>query len=171
MVGRLLGFTDLVLDALPCPCDFAFHAEVFHTPDDRLVLCEIACRTGGATIRDIQHTLFGLDLTESWVRAQLGLPLPVAAGPGRLYPARMAGQLVLMKRPGRVVAVPGEPSFPWVERYRVFAQPGQVMGEATFSGDFLASMVVSAPSRAISERRLRELEAWFMAGISIEEVT
>ena len=166
---RLLALTDRVLDALPGPAHFAFHAEIFHTPDDRLVLCEIACRTGGASIRDITRTLFGADPTEWWVRAQVGLPLGKVEDARRLQPARMAGQLALMKRPGQVVGVPGEPPFAWVERSRVFVKPGQVMDEAAFSGDFMAVFVVSAPTRDVTEARLRELETWFAANVAIAE--
>jgi hypothetical protein len=166
---RLLALTDHVLDALPGPAHFAFHAEVFHTPEDRLVLCEIACRTGGGSIRDITRTLFGADPTEWWVRAQVGLPLGEVEDARRLQPARMAGQLVLMKRPGRVAGVPGRPPFAWVQRSRVFVQPGEVMDAAAPSGDVMAAFVVSAPTRDVTVARLRELEAWFAANIAIAE--
>jgi hypothetical protein len=163
---RLLTFTERVIQALPGPGAFAFHAEVFHTPDDELVLCEIACRPGGASIRDIGRTLFGVDLAELAVRAQAGLPLPADGIPG---PVQMAGQLVMMKRPGRIQSVPGRPPFPWVERWRLFVTPGQVMQEAAFSGDFMASFVISAPSRQVTEERLRQLEAWLREHLVIEE--
>jgi hypothetical protein len=166
---RLLALTDHVLDALPGPAHFAFHAEVFHTPDDRLVLCEIACRTGGGSIRDITRTLFGADPTEWWVRAQVGLPLGEVQDARRLQPARMAGQLALMKRPGRVVGVPGRPPFAWVQRSRVFVQPGEVMAAAASSGDVIAAFVVSAPTRDATMARLRELEAWCAANVAIAE--
>lgn len=166
LAGRLVTFAEDVLDALPCPGDFAFHAEVFHGTDDRLVLCEIACRTGGAAQREIQRALFGVDPTEAWVRAQLGLPVPT--GSGRLRPATMTGQLVLLRRPGLVRAVPGDPPFPWVESARVFVRPGEVMEAPTFSGDFLAAFVVSAPTREQSEVRMRRLQEWFLDGLSVE---
>ena len=64
LTDRLLALTDQILAALT-PADsrlraHGFHAEIFHTPDDRLVLCEIACRPGGAKIREVFHTLFGV---------------------------------------------------------------------------------------------------------------
>jgi hypothetical protein len=171
LARRLLALTERVIDALPSPRDFAFHAEVFRTPDDRLVLCEIACRMGGASIRDMGRTLFGVDPLPCSVRAQVGLPPSRALQAGRLTPERMAGQFVLMKRPGTVRELPADPPFDWVERYRLFVALGQVMHEATFSGDFLVSAVVSAPSRAASEARLRELESWFQEHAAIEPAT
>jgi biotin carboxylase len=164
---RLIAFTERVIQALPGPGAFAFHAEVFHTTDDELVLCEIACRPGGASIRDIGRLLFGVDLAELAVRAQAGLPLPVKGIPG---PAQMAGQLVMMKRPGRILRVPGRPPFPWVQRSRLFVTPGQIMQVAAFSGDFMASFVISAPSRQVTEERLGHLEAWLQEQLVVEKV-
>ncbi len=164
LARRLRRFTEQVLDALPGPEAFAFHAEVFHTPDDELVLCEIACRPGGASIRDIGRTLFGADLAECAARAQAGLPVGLKGPPA---PAHTAGQLALMKRPGTVLDVPRRPPYRWVERYRTFVRPGQAMAEATFSGDFMAAFVVSAPDRRTCEERLRRLEAWFTERIVI----
>ncbi|MET9102235.1 ATP-grasp domain-containing protein [Streptomyces antibioticus] len=169
LTGRLLEFTDRALAALGGPENFAFHAEIFHTPDDELVLCEIACRTGGAAIRDIVRLMFGVDPSEAWVRAQLGLPLPEWLGAEKRTPRRMVGQLVLMKRPGRVARIAEEPpDFPWVEKYQVFVGPGQTMGEAAFSADFLLTALVSGADRAECEARLRLLEGWFLEELVLE---
>jgi biotin carboxylase len=170
LTARLLKFTDQVLEALPGPDNFAFHAEVFHTPDDQLVLCEIACRTGGAAIRSVMRTLFGVDPNEVWVRAELGLPLPVDTGSLPLRPSTMAGQLVLVKRPGAVLDVPGTPPFPWVEKSNIFIRPGQTMTKPAYSADFLASFVVSGPARQDCESRMRQLERWFFDGLSLGPV-
>ena len=173
LAHRLLAFTERLLAALPGPENFAFHAEVFHTPDDELVLCEIACRTGGAAIRDIVTLLFGADPTESWLRAELGLPVAVEqlSSGERPLPRTMTGQLVLMKRPGRVAAVPDAvpPEFPWVERFRVFVQPGQTLAAARTSSDFLCTVLVSGPDRATVEARLRQVETWFLEQLVLED--
>ncbi|WP_037601699.1 ATP-grasp domain-containing protein [Streptacidiphilus rugosus] len=171
LTHRLLAFAERLLEVMPGPENFAFHAEVFHTPDDELVLCEIACRTGGAAIRDVVGLLFGADPTESWLRAELGLPVPVAeAQQDRLpEPRMMTGQLVLMKRPGRVVAVPeAAPDLPWIERFRVFVTPGQTMAAARTSSDFLCTVLVSGRSRSEVEQRLRQVEQWFLGGLVLE---
>ena len=183
LTRRLLDFTEQLLAALPGPENFAFHAEVFHTPDDELVLCEIACRTGGAAIRDIVGLLFGADPTESWLRAELGLPVSVPArrqapeqAPGQEpersglpLPRMMTGQLVLMKRPGRVLAVPeAAPDLPGIERFRVFVRPGQTMAAARTSSDFLCTVLVSGRDRAEVEDRLRQVESWFLGELVLD---
>ncbi|UJW33019.1 ATP-grasp domain-containing protein [Saccharothrix sp. AJ9571] len=165
LAQRMIEFVDRVIEALPAPPNFVFHCEVFRTPDDRLVLCEIAGRTGGAQTRAVIQTLFGVELNECWLRADVGLPLPIETGGGRLQPAKMTGQLVLGKRPGKVLAVRGEPPFDWVERQKVFVEVGEVMPVPRYSADFMAAYLVSGPDRATVQHRLNELETWFFDGL------
>ncbi len=177
LTDRLLALTERIVAALkPSGSrlrDHAFHAEIFHTPDDRLVLCEIASRPGGAKIREVFHTIFGANLGEYTTRAQLGLPLPALgefSGAGdRPQPRAMSGQMLTMKRPGLVRSVPAAPDESWVERFWVYARPGQVIPPAAGSSDFLTAVVGSAPTRAECERRLRSLGARFEAQIKIVE--
>ncbi|HEY0640603.1 MAG TPA: hypothetical protein VGD67_23485, partial [Pseudonocardiaceae bacterium] len=165
LTDRMLTLTDRVLAALRTPGgrlrDFAFHAEIFHTPDDRLVLCEIACRPGGAKIREMFTAMFGIDPGEYSARAQLGLPLPgledAVAGGGLPRPRVMSGQLLMMKRQGLARRLPEPPPDPWVERFWMYARPGGIVPPAAGSSDVLTAVVASAPDRAECERRLREL--------------
>ncbi|AUG75059.1 ATP-grasp domain-containing protein [Kitasatospora sp. MMS16-BH015] len=166
LAHRLLKFAEHALDALGGPEHHAFHAEVFHTPDDELVLHGIACRTGGVTIRDTVRTVFGIDPSEASIRAQLGLPLPAWLTEQHVMPRRMSGRLALMKRPGRVVAVPeGAPPFPWVTRYQVFVTPGSTMAAAAHSSDFLLTALVAGADQAECRARLALVAEWFLAGL------
>ncbi|MEU4929107.1 ATP-grasp domain-containing protein [Streptomyces yokosukanensis] len=141
----------------------AFHAEVFHTPDDRLVLCEIAARSGGAKIREVFEVLFGIQLAVQVTRAEAGLPLPALEGAvderGRLRPRCMSGQVLTMKRPGLVRSLPAAPDEEWVKGFWLFAEEGQVIAPASGSADFLTAAVGSAPTRLACERALRALGA------------
>lgn len=174
---RLLALADRALAALkPAGSrlrEHAFHAEIFHTPDDGLVLCEIACRSGGAKIREVFHTMFGINLAEYATRAQLGLPLPalddVSRDEDRPKPRAMSGQMLTMKRPGLVRSVPAAPPEPWVQRFWCYAKPGDVIPPASGSSDFLTAVVGCAPTRAECERRLRDLGVRFQAQIEITQ--
>lgn len=177
LTPRLLALAERVLAALTPKGSrlrhHAFHMEVFHTPDDRLVLCEIACRSGGAKIREVFQTLFGVQLGEYVTRAEAGLPLPgyaKDAADALPRPRCMSGQVLTMKRPGLVRAVPAVPGEPWVEGFWLFAEPGQVIAPAAGSADFLTAAVASAPTRVECERRLRELGARIQAQTEIVEV-
>ncbi|GHB51806.1 hypothetical protein GCM10010347_22030 [Streptomyces cirratus] len=170
LTPRLLELAEAALAALGGPADFAFHAEVFHTPDDRLVVCEVAARPAGARIREVLTAVFGVHPVELASRAHTGLRLPALerlAPGGRLEPVRMAGQVLMMKRPGTVRGIPVTPEEPWVEFYGVFAEPGEVLAEAALSSDFLAAAVLTAPTREECEKRLRALGARFEEEIVI----
>jgi len=169
LAGRLLAFVDRVLAAMPSPRTFAFHAEVFLTPDGSLVLCEVACRVGGAAIREVLRALFSVDINEWWVRAAVGLSVPVAPGRLPLVPGSAAGQVFFTKRAGAVRALPGPPPFPWVVKATVVVRPGQVVSSAAYTSDAVAFFVVIAPDRAAVERRLRQVETWFLSGLVIEQ--
>jgi hypothetical protein len=165
---RLIALVEQVFAALPTPADTTFHCEVFHTPDDELVLCEIASRNGGALIKSVLQAMFGVDFPVAWLRASAGLPIDVPGDGTRMVPRQLAGQLLLLKRPGRVLATPGRPPFAWIERFEQYVQPGDEVAGATSSGDFMTAMVVSAPDRATCEARLREAADWFNAHLVIE---
>ncbi|MFI7382780.1 hypothetical protein [Streptomyces sp. NPDC049813] len=160
VTARLQALTDELLRALGAPADTAFHAEIFHTPDDRLVLCEIACRPAGGRVRDVVQAAYGIHPVEYAARAEAGLALPALdrlPRGARLTPHRMAGQVLIMKRAGEVRAVPTPPAEPYVEFYEVFARPGQRLAPAALSSDFLAAAVLTGDTRAACEERLRAL--------------
>jgi hypothetical protein len=175
LTPRLLALVEQTLAALK-PEDgrlrtHAFHAEVFHTPDDRLVLCEIAGRSGGAKIREVFETLFGIQLAVQVTRAEAGLTLPVVEGvTGDGVPPRprcMSGQVLTMKRPGLVRSLPATPEEEWVKGFWLFAEEGQVIAPASGSADFLTAAVGSAPTRVECERRLRALGDRIIAATEI----
>jgi len=164
LTGRLLTFTDEVLAAMPSPRTFAFHAEVFVRPDGSFVVCEVACRTGGAAIREVLRALFDVDINEWWMRGEVGLPLPAS----RLSPRRAAGQVFFTRRPGVVRAVPGEPPFPWLTKATVMVRPGQVGRTAAYTSDAMAFFIVTGENRAQVERRLRKVEKWFLTALHLD---
>ncbi|MFJ3876116.1 ATP-grasp domain-containing protein [Streptomyces sp. NPDC090077] len=166
---RLLDLAERALAALAPEGsrlrDHTFHMEVFHTPDDRLVMCEIACRPGGAKIREVFHSLFGVHLGGYAVRAEAGHELHPAVrrggdAAGLPKPRHMAGQLLMMKRPGLVRELPAAPGHDWLDGFWLYAEEGQVIAPASGSSDFLAAAVGTGPTRAEVERRLRELGEW-----------
>ncbi|MFG2616856.1 ATP-grasp domain-containing protein [Streptomyces sp. NPDC048507] len=169
LTPRLLGLADEVLAALSPEAsrlrDYSFHMEVFHTPDDRLVLCESACRPGGAKIREVFDALFGVHLGEYAVRVDAAHAAPEGVrerddASGLPAPRCMAGQALMMKQPGLVRALPPLPEEPWLAGFWLYAEVGQVIAPASGSSDFLAAAVGTAPDRAECERRLRALGEW-----------
>lgn len=170
MAARLLELTERVFAAMPTPLETTFHCEVFHTPDDQLVVCEVASRNGGALIKSVLHAMFGIDFPIAWIRASVGLPIGVPNDGTRMVPQQLAGQLLLLKRHGRVVSAPTEAPFEWVHNYQCLVTPGMVMTGAASSGDFMTMMVVSGPDRPTVEARIAEAAAWFDRELVVEPV-
>lgn len=167
--ARLLAFVEKVIDAFPTPGCSTFHAEVFHTPDDELVLCEIASRNGGALIKYLLRAMFRADFPVAWVRASLGLPVPELDRVDT-RPATMAGQVLLPKRAGVVRTVPHRAPFDWVEHFECSVTPGDRLGGAASSGDYLAGMVVVAPTRVLCEQRMRQAAEWLRQEIVLDPI-
>jgi hypothetical protein len=155
---RLVAFVERVIGAFPTPEHTTFHA---------LVLCEIASRNGGALIKVVLETMYGVNFPVAWPRASVGLPVPLPRDGRRLVPDGTAGQLLLLRRPGIVRAIPETLPFPWLRRYDRYVEPGQRSGPATSSGDFMVAMVAAAPDRVTCEQRLREAAAWFEEALDI----
>lgn len=164
LTARLLAFTDEVLQAMPTPEVCTFHAEVFHTPGDELVLCEIASRTGGAKVKHILQATFGVDVNAYWLRAQVGLPVPELDRP---EPARIGGSLLFPPRPGTLVSVPAGLDLPTLVEYDLLARPGRRLRDTTITTDYLAAVVLTGRDGADCRRWLDHAHELFEQGTVI----
>ncbi|MEU5052241.1 hypothetical protein [Streptomyces sp. NPDC021096] len=160
---RLEEFFDRVLEAFDTPEASAYHLEVFHTPEDELVLCEIASRVGGDRIPALTRATYGVDLHTAVLRQSCGLPVdPPPAEP----PAEVHGSVSILPQ-GRPVRAPGRPPFDWVHHYEVNEQlaPDAV---TFYSASHLCFVIVRGADSAQVEERLYEAEAWLME--NLEEI-
>jgi hypothetical protein len=157
---RLEEFLDRTLEAFDTPEVSAYHLEVFHTPEDGLVLCEIASRIGGDRIPLLTRATYGVDLHTTLLRQLCGLPVgPAPTAP----PAEVHGSVSILPQ-GRPVRAPGRPPFEWVRHYEVNEQlaPGAV---TLHSASHLCFVIVCGADTAEVERRLLQAEAWLLANL------
>ena len=98
-VARLVG-------ALPSCDDIrSFHAEYFEVPGRGLVLCEIACRTGGGRLAQIAERQIGVHLDRTACLGQAGLLIAEEiVGHAPTLTGSLFGD-VLVPRPGGPVAL------------------------------------------------------------------
>jgi hypothetical protein len=158
---RLEALARRVLDCLPTPAHTVFHLEVWHTPDDRLVVCEIASRTGGARIKHTLSYAYGVDPDRESFRAQIGAE-PAWPPPGRLDPAGGAvGHMLIYPRAGVLKALPTERPPAWVVGEKVAGVVGQRYDAGQKCGDLVASYIVAAPTANEVEARFEEIARWF----------
>ncbi|WP_326770461.1 hypothetical protein OG978_42640 (plasmid) [Streptomyces sp. NBC_01591] len=157
---RLESYLDQVLEAFETPPTSAFHLEVFHTPDDELVLCEIASRVGGDRIPALTLATYGVDPHAAVLRLSCGLPVPA---PSQDPPALVHGSVSVLPQ-GRPVRAPGRPPFPWVRHYEVNEKLAP--GETTrHSAHHLCFAIVSGDGPEQVEERLLATENWLMENL------
>jgi biotin carboxylase len=163
---RLRTIARRVLDCLPTPPHTAFHLEVFRTPDDRLVVCEIASRTGGVRIKQMIAYAEGVDLDREWFNAQIGAA-PSAAPAEEPRASRDAvGHIVIYPQPGVLVSLPAEPPPSWVVGEKVAGGVGRHYDAAQKCGDFVVSYLITAPTGDEVEARFEHIARWFDERVS-----
>ncbi|MET9859701.1 ATP-dependent carboxylate-amine ligase [Streptomyces smyrnaeus] len=162
LVPRLIDFAHRVLGALPTPRCTSFHLEVFHTPEDELVLCEVASRTGGALTAAAIRAASGIDLDREWFLAQAVPRHPAPRGATGVEPGRAAGWVVFYPRSGQLEALPQDPP-PFVAEERHRGTVGAIYQGGAKSGVYLSGYVVTGGDAAQVEQRVDELVQWYAA--------
>lgn len=164
LTGRLIDVNERALRALPAPQLCTFHTEVFHTPSDELIVCEVASRTGGAKVKNVLEAAFGIDVNEYWIRSEVGLPVPDLARPA---PSSIAGEMLFPPRPGTVRTIPDRLAVP-VTEYEVLARPGDVLSDSSSSTDCLAMVVAAGDDANECRRLLDQAHRDFEANVMID---
>ncbi|MEU1148798.1 acetyl-CoA carboxylase biotin carboxylase subunit family protein [Streptomyces sp. NPDC005863] len=164
LTNRLITYAHTVLASLPTPECTTFHLEVFHTPDDRLVLCEVGSRTGGALTSPAIHAATGFSLDEQWFRAQVAPRTLSTARPHGVAPGRSAGWVVFYPERATLAALPQNPP-PFVAEERLRATIGAPYEGGVKSAHYLAAYVLTGADDEEIERNAQELARWFGAGV------
>lgn len=152
LTSRLRAFVQGILDAFPTPDNYTFHAEVFHTDDDQLVLCEIASRTGGARINDALAACFDVNISEHWARAECGLPRTIS---GQIEaPLRLGGWALVAPRPGVVLSCPEACDLPGLTDFTLNIAVGQKLSTPKAATECIAGFVFHAESEEASRGQL-----------------
>ena len=160
LTERLNATTANVVTALPPAAGLhALHAEYFVRDDDRIVLCEIASRTGGAGIVEAYERSFGVSLYGEPLRQQLGAPPSDDCFAD--VPRQRHGWGWFPPRRGTLVALPDTCALPGTVRYSGTANVGR-----RFDGPHAVTDAVVEVSFALNETTpvldtLRAYDAWW----------
>ncbi|MFG2495579.1 acetyl-CoA carboxylase biotin carboxylase subunit family protein [Streptomyces caniferus] len=153
---RLLKAARAVLAELPTPPHTAFHAELWITPDDRTVFCEIASRTGGGMISAMVRHAFGIDLDKEWLYAECGLPSTLGT------PAyRPTGALCIPPSDGVLTHLPSGDEPACVKEVALTGTVGEEFHGGVKSGLFLAGYVVGGDTEEDVAANLENVATWF----------
>ncbi|MEU3660330.1 ATP-grasp domain-containing protein [Streptomyces sp. NPDC032940] len=154
---RILALNVRVLRALGLK-DGVTHLELFHTPDDDLVFCEVAGRPPGGIIPPVIEAQFGINMVEASLRQQAGLaPDLPASRPD--HPDGVCGFVAFYPKSGPTPGISAalRKELGVVEHLHNGAA-GDGRGGVRHSTDFLDSYVVRAPDETTLRRRLHDIE-------------
>ncbi|WP_414168541.1 ATP-grasp domain-containing protein [Streptoverticillium reticulum] len=154
--GRLVEATRAVLDRLPTPENTAFHCELWVTPDDRLVFCEIASRTGGGMIATTLIHARGIDVDREWLYAECGLAVTPADPVLRPF----AGMCIPPLN-GVLEYLPAEGEPDCVHERVLHGASGQTFHGGVKSGLFLAGYAVAGSSEEDVVANMARVHTWF----------
>lgn len=166
---RLISFVREVVKLLPGPKErTAFHAEVFQTDEDELVLCEIACRPGGCGHVPTYEIAFGFNLYCESLKGQTGL-FEDNVQP-KEKPEKIAGYAWFPPKRGRLKSIPTNCPFQIVSDYSVFGEIGKAYTKSSHVSDSVAQMLISAPSTLDLKNVMEEIAEWWESSCVWEPV-
>ena len=154
---RLVANAWTIVATLPSPRHMAFHCELWHTPDDQIVFCEIASRTGGALISSTIHRSFGFHIDKEWFYAECGLPRTLPSQ--RSY--QPAGGVLLPPLDGILEHLPNGHELPCVRDAELPGVVGQRYHGGVKSGFFVAGYVVVGDTETEVARNIADTADWF----------
>lgn len=146
-----------VVGGLPAaPELLPFHAEFFLDAAGRPVLCEIACRAGGAGITEAYELSYGLGMNEASVSERLGVPVELATGP----PGALHGWGWFPPRAGRLTGCPDTCELPGVRRFVRKGEIGQRYAGPTAVTHAVAELVFAWEDGDV-ESQLKSVDTWW----------
>ncbi|WP_028777076.1 ATP-grasp domain-containing protein [Shimazuella kribbensis] len=163
---RMTAYCKKVIEALETPSDTAFHAEIFYTQEDDIVLCEIASRPCGAHIAPSAYHTFGIDMTQAHVQLQAGAPYSFSNNGENHTPSRLSAWLYFNGEQGKLLSLPeGDPP-EGVFEYCVFGKVGQSFAKDSYAFGRIAHMLLEAPSELQLKKRIQNVCQWFTSQVS-----
>jgi biotin carboxylase len=161
LTPRLLHFGRNLLHKFPTPDVCTFHIEVFHTPDDRLLLNEVASRTGGARVGEVLENSFGVHPNEAFVRYQCGLKLDNLENSDLSAPKILSGWLVMPPEKGVFKGSPATCPFNWIVDYSLTAELDKEYDFAQHSVDSIATFVLEGKTENELKGYIQQSATWF----------
>lgn len=158
LTSRLKELNQKVLQILPSPTHFAFHAEYFHDENDQLIFCEIACRPGGGVIKDAVFEKYNVNIVTEWMKSEIQnrYQLPNISH----FSDIIAGFLIIPPCKGLLKFIPQETPFDWVEQYRITAKiNSEYKNNVRTSGEIISFLTICDSERQVIDR-IKTLSSW-----------
>ncbi|MBD2813946.1 ATP-grasp domain-containing protein [Xenorhabdus sp. Flor] len=150
----------VVMSLPPTPDTTAFHAEAFFCEKThRLVLCEIACRPGGAGHVPVYEMAFGLNLYKETLLGQAGLRAQETYR--HIYPQAMAGFAWFPPKEGVFHYAPNSCPVSGIVDYQLMARTGRYYQAPRSISDHIAKAFALQPVDCDPAEVITEIDAWW----------
>lgn len=146
-----------IIETLPAIVTSSFHVEFFVTPTKDIYLCEIASRTGGGEIGASIAFATGRLLNKEMLLSQLHLPTSLETQPMTTATAF----IMFPPQDGRYRGILKRAPFPWVLNEKIFAEEGKQYHAATFSADYIASVILKGENEEQLIERIDKVIKWY----------
>ncbi|QQE79730.1 acetyl-CoA carboxylase biotin carboxylase subunit family protein [Alicyclobacillus sp. SO9] len=164
----LLGFVEQVVFALPTPQYTIFHAEVFHTPNNEFVLCEIASRVGGGLIEESFLHAFGINLQKTMAEFQCGI-YDVLATSSNKSPKFFTGFILIPPHPLVLSKLANDDPPDYVLEKHISGEIGRAYRAVDSVTNSIASILVRGDSENQVLRRIEKVNDWFQKCVQWDE--
>lgn len=156
LAPRLVSAVRKILSALPLAEHMAFHAELWRTPDDNIVFCEIASRTGGGLISAMIHHCFGFDIDRHWFEAECGFSRSL-----QIKEYRPGGFTLIPPLNGILQRLPRDNEPRYVREKHIMGTIGERYHGGVKSGLFLAGYVIDGTNEEEVKNNIADVADWF----------
>lgn len=154
----LINSVKEIITTLPSPKNMAFHTEIWEKKNGELVFCEIASRTGGATIGLSIEYGFNFNIDKIWFLVECGLYNSFIE-PVKYKPS---GWIVIPPLNGILLDMPLETiSNNCIEKSQYCGEIGERYNGGVKSGLFLAGYAISGKTEKEVENNILQTANWF----------
>ncbi|MFU2510106.1 ATP-grasp domain-containing protein [Pseudoalteromonas sp. ASV78] len=160
LVDILKLATKKVIEALPSPENFAFHAEFFVNDAQEVTFCEIASRVAGGGINESYTHALGVNLEKCFALGQLGALLVEDFG-WQSPRHGLYGSLLIPQNSGVLTRAPKYCPLDYVVEFELSAKVGQVLGAAQSSASRLARFAFKGADEEDILANMLRILPWF----------
>lgn len=166
LAKRLISYCKKLIQALDTPKNTAFHAEIFYTEDDDIVLCEIASRPSGAHIAPAVRNTYDVDMTQIHVQLQAGVPIVLPNDGENYSPEKLTAWVYFNAEEGTLRALPAGESPEGVYDYKVYGKVGQNFSKGSYAFGRVAHMMIEGKSEQELNERIQKASVWFTSQVT-----
>ncbi|WP_028777075.1 ATP-grasp domain-containing protein [Shimazuella kribbensis] len=162
---RLIAYTKKMIQALDTPKHAVFHAELFHTVDDDIVLCEIACRCPGSHLPHCIDYTYDVDLVKLMFQIHVETPIHLPNDGENHNPEKLYGFVYFTPKEGRIVSLPIDNPPDWVVDYQLLGKVGQEYPKDVNYDYPYAYMIFESETEEGLKARTVEICEWFTSRV------